>query len=173
MFIDTKDIPAFPQAMEATFARPEMEGTVGAGERVRVAGTASRAQGGIRFAGHLETTVSIRCARCNGAFSQPIGVEFSLLYIDTGSRGPGDGAEVVLREEDCAVAQLDEKGRIDLLALAREQVYLALPMKPICRETCRGLCSRCGTDLNQRACNCSEESADPRLAVLAKLKNRL
>jgi uncharacterized protein len=99
--------------------------------------------------------------------------DFALLYTDGGGGETMENGELILREEDCAAAALDEKGRIDLVALTREQVYLALPLKPVCAESCRGLCNRCGVDLNRDACRCSETSSDPRLAVLAELKNRL
>jgi uncharacterized protein len=52
----------------------------------------------------------------------------------------------------------------------REQMYLALPMKPLCRDDCRGLCPTCGANLNLAACGCKNEWEDPRLAVLRKLK---
>ena len=63
--------------------------------------------------------------------------------------------------------------RIDLNELLREQFYLALPMKPLCREECRGLCAQCGTNLNTGSCDCAPAWEDPRLAALKGLaKNR-
>jgi uncharacterized protein len=52
----------------------------------------------------------------------------------------------------------------------REQFYLALPMKPLCQEGCRGLCPQCGTNLNQSECACISEWKDPRLAPLEAIK---
>lgn len=172
MFIETKDFSAQSLAVETTFPRPAMEGTVGSGEPVRVRGAAVRVRAGIRFTGHLETVVSIECARCTGIFRQSIATDFALLYADGGAGEAAEDSETFLREADCAVAGLDEKGRIDVLALTREQVYLALPLKPVCGEACRGLCDGCGLDLNREACRCPETTTDPRLAVLADLKNR-
>ena len=59
---------------------------------------------------------------------------------------------------------------IDLLELAREQIILSLPEKPLCDEECKGLCTSCGADLNEETCTCEPEPADPRMAVLAGLK---
>jgi uncharacterized protein len=173
MFIETKDFSVPSLAVETSFPRPAMEGTVGSGEPVRVRGAVVRVQAGVRFTGRLETTVGVECARCTGVFRHSIATDLALLYIDGSAGGGAENDELLLREADCAVASLDEKGRIDLLALTREQVYLALPLKPVCGEACRGLCDRCGVDLNREACRCSETTSDPRLAVLAKLKNRL
>jgi uncharacterized protein len=53
----------------------------------------------------------------------------------------------------------------------REQFYLALPMKPLCRDDCRGLCGVCGTNLNHVMCGCKREWDDPRFAVLKALKD--
>ena len=52
----------------------------------------------------------------------------------------------------------------------REQLYLALPMKPLCREDCKGLCPNCGTNWNRGTCDCKQGWEDPRLAALNKLK---
>jgi uncharacterized protein len=54
--------------------------------------------------------------------------------------------------------------------LLREQFYLALPMKPLCREDCKGLCPQCGTNLNTGSCECGPALEDPRLAPLKQLK---
>ena len=58
---------------------------------------------------------------------------------------------------------------IDLNELLREQFYLALPMKPLCGEACRGLCAQCGTNLNAGTCDCQPVWDDPRLSVLKGL----
>jgi uncharacterized protein len=63
-------------------------------------------------------------------------------------------------------------GVIDLRELVREQLYLQLPMKPLCRESCAGLCPVCGTNLNTGSCECSYEWEDPRLAPLKALARK-
>ena len=52
----------------------------------------------------------------------------------------------------------------------REQFYLALPMKPLCRDDCRGLCSMCGANLNRSTCDCKHDFADPRFAALKEFR---
>ena len=60
--------------------------------------------------------------------------------------------------------------QIDVNEVLREQFYLALPMKPLCREACAGLCPQCGTNRNSGTCSCETQSGDPRLAPLRGLK---
>jgi uncharacterized protein len=61
---------------------------------------------------------------------------------------------------------------VDLNELIREQFYLALPMKPLCTEECRGLCPQCGANLNTDTCDCATEWVDPRLAALKNITTR-
>lgn len=61
---------------------------------------------------------------------------------------------------------------LDLDAVCWEQFMLALPFNPVCRDDCKGLCPRCGANLNSSPCACREDDADPRLAVLRGLTIR-
>ena len=63
-----------------------------------------------------------------------------------------------------------EKGVIDLREMITEQIHLSLPVKPLCEENCRGLCSRCGVDLNKETCSCADGETDPRWEALKQLK---
>jgi uncharacterized protein len=62
---------------------------------------------------------------------------------------------------------------IDLEPLARETLLLELPLAPLCRDDCRGLCPTCGADLNQGACGCATAGRDPRWAALDELRDQL
>ena len=88
---------------------------------------------------------------------------FRCILMD--SRGAGDSE---IAEEDLSIAFYRDF-QIDLLQLVHEQCRLALPMKPLCRDACRGLCPVCGTNLNERTCNCETAWRDPRLAALEAL----
>ena len=80
----------------------------------------------------------------------------------------GEGEREV-EEDDLATAFYDDE-RIDLAHLIMEQFQLALPMKPLCKDACKGLCPQCGTNLNTGSCDCSPIWEDPRLAALKALK---
>src|ERR671919_630513 len=79
--------------------------------------------------------------------------------------------ESEVREEDLETSFYRNE-QIDLNELLREQFYLALPMKPLCRDECKGLCPQCGTNLNTGTCDCGPGWEDPRLAALKQLKSR-
>jgi uncharacterized protein len=65
------------------------------------------------------------------------------------------------------------EGKIGLEDVASEQLYLNLPLKPICNPSCKGLCPTCGTNRNLGACDCTPEEIDPRLAPLLPFKRKL
>ena len=94
-----------------------------------------------RLVGELRTTLELSCGRCLHRFTQPVELSFALLYLPyADNRGEG---EIEIEEEDLATAYYRE-GQIDLGQLMREQVFLVLPMKPLCGDGCRGLCPVCG-----------------------------
>ena len=118
------------------------------------------------FEGRLAAATGAACARCaeefEGAIERPFRFIMSPRAIAAEADAPdepGDG--------EYAVYDGDE---IDLSPLIREELLLALPTRPLCREDCRGLCPRCGTNLNQGECRCPEPAGDPRFAVLRSLK---
>jgi uncharacterized protein len=122
-----------------------------------------------RLAGRVQTTLELACCRCLEAFTTPVDAPFDLRYQPhTENRGEG---ELEIEEDDLTTA-FYEHDEIDLAQLMREQLYLSLPMKPLCREECRGLCPVCGTNLNRGACACSNVWEDPRLAALRELRDR-
>ena len=94
-------------------------------------------------------------------------VELMLLVEDGHERA---GGEHELAEGDLGVL-LVEGGVFEARPLLLEQLQLNIPMKPLCRPDCRGLCPRCGTDLNAGTCACAELAVDPRWAALAALKD--
>ncbi|MGL5514994.1 MAG: YceD family protein, partial [Sporomusa sp.] len=61
---------------------------------------------------------------------------------------------------------------IDIIDLIRENILLAAPIKPVCSQSCRGLCPECGINLNIHTCSCISTKIDPRLAVLEKLLSK-
>lgn len=122
-----------------------------------------------QLTGQVKTVLELRCGRCLEPFLWPIDASFGLVYHPQ-STNVGEG-ELEVEEEDLSTA-FYERDEIDLGHLMREQFYLALPMKPLCREDCRGLCPSCGSNLNRDTCDCKREWADPRLAVLKALKDR-
>jgi len=120
--------------------------------------------------GTVSTVLELTCSRCLEPFRMPVTATFDLRYQPHAhAAGSGHEAERQIEEDDLSTAFYDNE-EIDLRELMREQFYLALPMKPLCGDGCRGLCPVCGTNLNRGACDCKREWEDPRLAVLKTLK---
>jgi uncharacterized protein len=123
-----------------------------------------------RLVGTLTTTLELRCSRCLEPFTLPVDAAFDLRYLPEGA-GLSDGEDTEDGElgDDDTSATFYKDDEIDLGELMREQFYLALPMKPLCREDCKGLCPQCGTNLNTETCQCQFTWEDPRLAGLKAL----
>jgi uncharacterized protein len=119
----------------------------------------------IFFSGKVEGDLLGLCARCLEEYPLPMTREFSFVLSPQRTLG----REVALTRDDLALSFYEGK-EIDLSPLIYEQVILALPPYPLCREKCQGLCSRCGTNLNLDQCVCQEEWRDLRLAIFAALR---
>lgn len=125
----------------------------------------------VEIEGVVQTAMRLTCGRCLAPFIYPVKVEFALTY--TGDR-PGDSEtiEAEAREMDAGEAGLIyfQGEEIDLTVGVQEQVILSFPLRPLCRETCRGLCARCGADLNQERCRCLAPPTESPFAALGRLK---
>jgi uncharacterized protein len=105
-----------------------------------------------RFRGSFTTTGIFECARCLEPAPTPVRAEFDLLYSLRAPDPPAPGDEEA-EEQARAFMPLCEEG-IDLSNLVSEQIYLNMPLKPLCSPLCRGLCPRCGANRNLSGCNC-------------------
>jgi uncharacterized protein len=119
-----------------------------------------------RLTGRVAAGLELACSRCLEPFTWPVDLTFDLRYLPQSENVGDDDAEV---EADDLQTAFYERAGIDLGHLLREQFYLALPMKPLCRPTCQGLCPVCGTNFNVATCQCSRRWDDPRLAPLTRL----
>ena len=117
--------------------------------------------------GRVKTRLEMPCSRCLEPFTIDVDAPFDLRYQPHSEhRGVGE-REIEADDIDTAFYSNDE---IDLGQLMEEQFYLALPMKPLCKDDCKGLCPNCGTNLNKATCDCHTTWEDPRLAALRALK---
>ena len=119
--------------------------------------------------GTVRAVLEVECSRCLEPFEVPVESAFDLRYVPQ-EENAGEG-EREIGDDDLTTAFYRE-GMLDLIDLMREQFVLALPMKPLCSEACRGLCAVCGTNLNKGQCDCAPRWEDPRLAALKSLLPR-
>ena len=119
--------------------------------------------------GRIAATVPLTCGRCLETFPDAVRLDVNLRYAPR-QAAIAPGAELASDELD---VDFYDDDRLDVSALIDAETTLALPMKPLCRPECRGLCPSCGTNRNVAECACGDRPPDPRLAVLKDLADRL
>lgn len=129
--------------------------------------TLIRTADGVLVTAALDTTIELECCRCVTPFAAPVQLEIEEEFhpsvdIHTGARLP-----VLDTEEDATT--IDGQHFLDLAEVVRQAIFLAIPMRPLCRGDCAGLCTLCGQDLSSERCQCVVDSVDPRLEVLKQL----
>ena len=116
--------------------------------------------------GEFSAIIDSNCSRCLEDISVPIGGNFAYTLILAKAETRED-LELTAEELEISHYQGDF---VDLTSIICEQIILQIPIKTLCREECRGLCPRCGINLNTSSCNCHIAVVDNRMAVLKKMK---
>jgi uncharacterized protein len=116
--------------------------------------------------GWLEGQATLECGRCLESYVQPIRMEIEVEFQPSVAILTG---EPLPPPEDNSIYMIDGHHVVDLDEAVREQVLLNLPMRPLCKPDCAGLCPVCGKNLNEGSCGGHGEQVDERLAVLAAL----
>jgi DUF177 domain-containing protein len=124
----------------------------------------------IRLKGELSASLEIACARCLAPVVQGVEREFELLYRPQGADAGQE--ELSFSGAEAEIGYYQGAGLLLEDAL-REQVLLAVPLKAICREDCKGLCPQCGADLNLAPCSCPVAVGDARWSALKEFRSKL
>ncbi len=122
---------------------------------------------GILVTGTLETTIELTCDRCLDPVEAKVTLDLQENFRPTIDINSGAALPPVKGEELATL--IDKQHTLDLSEVVRQLILLETPMHPVCRPDCRGLCPRCGQNLNERQCDCETESVDPRWAKLQSL----
>ena len=146
-----------PFSYELDLSDLEFGGAHPIDQPVRVTGQVRNMAGALVLEGTAATTLHLVCDRCAKPFAREKTVRLETLLAQELADERSDD-EIVLLED----------GEVDVGDLARTAFILGMDTKTLCSEDCKGLCPRCGADLNLGPCSCGKET-DPRLAVLAKL----
>lgn len=157
-----------------------------------VVGTVRRDQGtSVVLEVRVTSVMEVPCSRCLEPFTVPVHVDVTTRFVppadfarvtaETAARA-GEHPSLGTEGDEADGADLDDEDglglaeyrdeTIDLGEVVREQLYLALPMKPLCQQDCKGLCPVCGVNRNRETCTCQQEWVDPRMAALAEWKSR-
>jgi uncharacterized protein len=127
--------------------------------------------------GELEGALDLECGRCLARYRHQLREGFRLVLEPAGVRTPADpeASAALTRDGLCLGDDFEtgwyRGGEIRLDSVCLEVISLALPVKPLCREDCAGLCARCGASLAQGACGCEQIAQESPFAVLAALRD--
>jgi len=125
-----------------------------------------RTRSGILAEGNLFTEVELVCSRCQEPMITRLDLEIEEEYHPT--IDILTGRKLVMEEEDRAL-WIDAHHILDLTEVVRQGLLLLLPMRPLCRPDCRGLCPVCGQNWNEGPCDCAERESDSRWSALKEL----
>jgi uncharacterized protein len=139
------DIPALEPSPEILF------------EAVRGEIVFARTSEGLLSQGKFQGQTAATCGRCMEPFPQILQADFTELFSFPG------------HEQEETDLVLPDDGHIDFGPIVGEYMAIEIPITPICREDCQGLCVECGNNLNETECSHEEKDIDPRLAVLKSL----
>lgn len=139
-------------------------------EPIKIRVTLSRSGRNVILKSRIETRVEWLCDRCLEPFSRGLRSEF-ITSLKPKLKLTGKDEDWELKREDLET-EFYEGEEFDLTPLIQDQVILTLPPKAICNEGCRGLCPRCGKNLNRDLCQCPEKVIDPRLEPLKGFRVR-
>ena len=138
---------------------------------ITVNGSLNRIDDDVYLKGTVMASVIASCSRCLDTLSYPIDSDLKSHYV------PSDNQFISKRDVELHASDIDaevyENQQIDLTQSIRDSILLAVPVICLCKENCKGICSKCGHNLNQGPCECENESfVDPRLESLKNFKDK-
>lgn len=176
MYLDLKDIGPHGLSFEGEVVVPELERYPDERVRARSARLSVRVvpeAETLELRGGLAADLELGCGRCLEPFVFRLEIPLGLSLVpDADPEGDGPPSRIPVEEDDEAETWSIRDGKLDLENLVAEFVLLNLPLKPVCRDACRGLCPGCGANRNEGECECVPGVTDPRLAPLAEFRKR-
>lgn len=169
MIIDLASVGKIAKEIAVEFdpAQIDLEGEDAKLEsKVEFSGQTQLVDGKAHVRGKVTADILLNCTRCLEPVPESIEVVFDDTFVDAKDEPKADEFEVGSDELD---ESLVTDGKIDVTEVVREQLLLALPEQIFCREGCKGLCPKCGVNLNLIDCKCADDEIDPRWAALKNL----
>ncbi len=169
MIVELASVGTTPKAIAKSFEPAEIDldgedvaltGPAGfEGEAVRVAGQ-------VHIRGRLKADALFDCTRCVEPVAKRLDIPFDAAFVEAAQEPRGTEIEVPAEALDESIV---EDGKINIADVVREQILLAVPEQVFCRDDCKGLCPKCGANLNLIDCKCRDDEIDPRWAALRNL----
>lgn len=151
---------AIPLDLSFDFSDVEFGGLLPFPENASLKGEIVNRAGVVTLNGCVRCNYTAPCDRCGEVCSEPLCVDIDYTLVQSLAN---DG------EKDGFIVVSGKKLNIDEIVLS--DLILNIPMKHLCSEECKGLCSNCGKNLNSGLCECKQDEIDPRLAALKELLN--
>ncbi len=139
-------------------------------EDISFAGRVTKSENDVYVKGTLRGAITSECSRCLTSFIMPVEMKMSVLYVPERDLAAREEEAVEEPETDLSFYKEDA---IDLLHEARELLIVNLPLKPVCRQDCKGLCPQCGADLSVAPCGCELHAISSPFEKLKDLKGKL
>lgn len=167
----TRKLNLDTSALALADAGTGLDGT-GAIDARQVTGRAkvTRISDGLLVQGDVAAEVDVECSRCLDRISLPVEGTLEEQFqptVDVMTGAPVDRAEY---EANDAAFDIDTNHMMDLSEPVRQALLVAMPMKPLCRADCKGLCPQCGANWNDGPCDCRNETVDSRWSGLRELR---
>ncbi len=126
----------------------------------------TRTDNGILVEGKLASTINLTCGRCLSEFGHDLNLTIEEVFYPTTDVLTGTAISV---PDEPGCFTIDENNILDLTDAVAQYALMEIPIKPLCRHDCAGLCPVCGTNLNSSSCGCPKAVTDPRWDGLRKL----
>ena len=125
----------------------------------------------VQISGDIETSVRLPCSRCLQPFETPLKSSFALTYMQQAADVMEDTEpqEIELSAEDMGIVYFQGE-KINLKDAIQEQVVMEFPLRPLCKLDCKGLCPKCGADMNENPCDCEQRPSPGKFDALKHLK---
>lgn len=169
-----QDKPFSLQTEEPVESFPVLSGMQSEGECVfsgpiRSEVTVTREFDHMRVSGRVRAEVTLVCSRCIASYNEEVDSHFTIFFRKGTPQDIVEEEEIELGEEDL-ISAFYSGDEIELAHEIEEQVAMGIPLKPLCREECRGLCPTCGTDMNLSSCSCQREQTSLKFSALKDFK---
>jgi len=170
VIVDLTETDNWPKAFEVTVGPEEVHLDTAVARLkgpVRASGQIERHAGWTEVEGVIQAQAQVDCSRCLEPIDRSLSIKFDIRFLS--SEDGSERTEKEVNKSDLDSSVIDDD-RIDLTEVVREQVLLDLPEQIFCKEDCKGLCPKCGSNRNLIDCSCQDEDIDPRWAALKNLK---
>ena len=126
-----------------------------------------RTDAGVWVSGTLQASAHSSCSRCLQEYTTPARLHIDDVYYPTVD--VNTGAHLLLPEDAESFCTIGTDHVLDITETVRQYTMIGLPMKPLCRSDCAGLCPECGVNLNEGSCSCETGRVDSRWLPLLNL----